>query len=108
MRPNAPGSSAHGLVLNALAVESGVAHEGARGVALIHRGEPRAVRLGDEVARLAHLQRIEDVLADVAAERLTGDALDERGLHVHRDAVRPARAGLGRERDARELLRELR
>ncbi|MEO8335731.1 MAG: hypothetical protein ABI664_12210 [bacterium] len=47
-----------------------LACEDAAVAALVHRGEVIAIALGDEIAFLAHAERVEYVLADVAVERL--------------------------------------
>ena len=60
--------------------------------------------LGHVERRVDHAERVEDALLQELAERLSGELLDQVALHVDADAVVPARARLGQERQVGQLV----
>src|SRR3546814_16988929 len=53
----------------------------------VHRREARQPRIGLAPRGLTHPQRLENMRADIVGEGLARQLLDERGLHVDRDAI---------------------
>ena len=74
----------------------------------VHRGQPRQPFVGLAPGGVTHAERLEHVLAHVVGEGLARQRLDEQRLHVDRDAVAPARAGVEQQRHLREALAHLR
>ena len=61
----------------------------------------------DRLPRLAHLERLEDMRADIVGELHAREALDQQRLHVHRRAVMPFGARLRQQRHLRQPMPEL-
>src|SRR3546814_14150466 len=71
----------HGVLLDQLAVLS-----------FVHRGKARQIRIGLAPGGIDHLQRFQDMSADIVGEAFARQPFHQRRLYVHRGAVAPPRS----------------